>query len=375
VPDFAAVGDHPDLPDYAGPCINNLVPALLGRAPGAPMPAWMPAPLVGARQVVLLLLDGLGWEQMQERRDLLPTLCSMTGGWIHTVVPSTTATALTSVALGLTPGEHGVVGYRIDVHDEVLNVLRWSTPRGDARRAVPPAQFQPVPPFLGGDVPVVTRAEFNGSGFSLAHLAGTRHVGYRASSTLVVEVRRLLRAGERFVYAYYDGVDKVAHEYGLREHYDQELKATDRLVGDLLHDLPAGAVLLITADHGQVDVGANILSPAEEVLTRAERQSGEGRFRWLHARPGQAGELYDAAHEAHADQAWVVTLDQIRDEGWLGPRLSRQALERLGDVALVAREPVSFDDPADSGPFELVSRHGSVTPAEMRVPLLAAGKM
>ena len=44
---------------------------------------------------------------------------------------------------------------------------------------------------------------------------------------------------------------------------------------------------------------------------------------------------------------------------------------RLGDVALVARAPVSFHDPADSGPFELVCRHGSLTSAEVLVPLLA----
>jgi hypothetical protein len=43
----------------------------------------------------------------------------------------------------------------------------------------------------------------------------------------------------------------------------------------------------------------------------------------------------------------------------------------MGDVALVARDPISFDDPADTGPFRLVSRHGSLTSAEMLVPLLA----
>jgi len=42
----------------------------------------------------------------------------------------------------------------------------------------------------------------------------------------------------------------------------------------------------------------------------------------------------------------------------------------VGDVALVAREPMSFDDPADSGPFRLVSRHGSLTAAEMMIPLM-----
>ena len=59
-------------------------------------------------------------------------------------------------------------------------------------------------------------------------------------STLVTEVRRLLGAGEPFVYAYYDGVDKVAHEYGLGDHYDAEVAFADRLVADVLSVLPAG---------------------------------------------------------------------------------------------------------------------------------------
>jgi hypothetical protein len=49
------------------------------------------------------------------------------------------------------------------------------------------------------------------------------------------------------------------------------------------------------------------------------------------------------------------------------------ARSRLGDVAVVAHEPVSFDDPADTGAIVLRCRHGSLTPAEVRVPLLAAG--
>jgi predicted AlkP superfamily pyrophosphatase or phosphodiesterase len=331
----------------------------------------MPEPVHGASQVVLLVLDGLGWEQLQDRTHLAPTLVGLSGRPIHTVVPSTTATALTSITTGMTPGEHGVVGYRIEVRGEVLNVLRWTTPAGDARRRVPPHELQPTPPFLGANVPVVTKAEFAGSGFTLAHLSGVRHVGWRMASTLVSEVRRLLRSGERFLYAYYDGVDKVAHEYGLGAHYDAELTAADRLVGDVLSVLPEGAALLVTADHGQVDVGDDIRMLDPSVSALVALQSGEGRFRWLHAVPGAAEDLLEAASDAHGEVAWVVGLEQVRDEGWLGPTLTPAATGRLGDVALVAREPIAFDDPSDTGPFELVSRHGSVTRAEMLVPLLA----
>jgi len=365
------VAEHPLLPNFGGPCVAGLVPALFGPRGTASLPAWFPAPVVGAGQVVLLVLDGLGWEQLQDRRHAAPVLAGMAGGPITTVAPSTTATALTSITTGLTPGEHGVVGYRVDERGEVLNILRWSTPRGDARRTIEPGRFQPVPPFFGSHSPVVTRAEFEGSGFTSAHLAGVRLVGWRVPSTIVVEVRRLLAAGEPFVYAYYEGVDKVAHEYGLEEHFEAELGAADRLVADLLSVLPPGAVLLVTADHGQVHVGDNVLPPHPDVLSLTASQSGEGRFRWLHARPGAAGELLAAAADHHRDVAWVVSRDEVVDGGWLGPVVARDALRRLGDVALVAFAPVSFDDPADSGPYHLIGRHGSLTPAEMLVPLLA----
>ncbi len=57
------------------------------------------------------------------------------------------------------------------------------------------------------------------------------------------------------MYAYYEGIDKVAHAQGLGDYFDDELRAVDRLVGDVLAVLPPGAVLVVTADHGQVDVG------------------------------------------------------------------------------------------------------------------------
>ena len=364
------VGDHPLVPDYGGACLSNVVPALL--EPGEATPPWLPAIAAEADQVVLLLLDGLGWEQLEDRRHLAPNLSAMAGADILTVAPSTTAAALTSLTTGTAPGDHGVVGYRVLQDGDVLNILRWSTPSGDARRRIEPRAVQSEPAFGGQRPPVVTRAEFADTGFTQAHLDRVRFTGYRVPSTLVTEVGRLAGAGEPFVYAYYDGIDKVAHEYGLREHYDAELAFVDRLVGDVLAVLPAGAALVVTADHGQVDVGDRIVAPDPEVLGHVRQQSGEGRFRWLHALPGHEHALAEAARACHGEQAWVRTLAEVEMEGWFGSTISDAARVRLGDVALVAREDISFSDPADSGVFELVGRHGSLTPAEMRVPLLAA---
>jgi hypothetical protein len=362
----------PVLPAYGHGALSDVVPALLRREGG--VPAWMPDIVAAAPQVVLLACDGLGWEQMGERPDAVPTLAAMTGGPITSVAPSTTATALTSLSTGRPPAEHGIVGYRMHVGEgEILNVLRWRTGQGDARALVPPGDVQRILPFLGTAPPVVTRAEFEGGGFSDAHLPGVRNHGWRMPSTLVTNVRLLLEAGEPFVYAYYDGVDKIAHEYGLGVHYEAELRAADRLVADLIDVLPRGAVLVVTSDHGQVDVGANVVRIAPEVMDRVALLSGEGRFRWLHARPGMAAALAAEARRCHSDQAWVHTREEVEEAGWFGGPLSPESAARLGDVVLAAIDPVAFLDPVDSGPVSLMSRHGSLTAAEMLVPLLATG--
>jgi predicted AlkP superfamily pyrophosphatase or phosphodiesterase len=362
----------PILPDYAGANVRGIVPALLGpRSWDSSLPSWMPEPVTGANQAVLLVLDGLGWDQLQERRDVAPTIAALAGGPVTTVAPTTTATALSSIATGLTPGEHGLIGYRILLGGEVVNVLQWAADGESRRRSQPPSEVQRFPAFLGEEVPVVSPAELCFSAFSEGHLRGARPVGFRATSSMAVEVRNELEAGERFVYAYYGGVDKIAHERGFGDYYDAELRAADRLVGDLLDVLPPGAVLIVTADHGQVEVGDNIITPSAEILSMVALQSGEGRFRWLHARRGAADDLFAAAIAEFGGTAWVHRRQQIIDDGWFGPSVPPPIAGRLGDVAVVAREPVSYHDPLDSGPFALVCRHGSMTSAEMRVPLLA----
>lgn len=357
------------LPAYDGGCITNVVPALLH--PPDDLPGWLPAVAAEAPRVVLLVIDGLGWNQLEARRRLAPTLSGMDGGSITTVAPSTTATALTSISTGLPPGQHGVMGYRIAVDGEVLNVLRWTTESRDARQSIPPSKVQSQPCFGGQRPPVITRAEFEASGFTQAHLDQVRFTGYRTLGTLTAEVVRLAKSGEPFVYAYYEGLDKVSHEYGLGAQYDEELRWIDHLVATLLERLPAGTALVVTADHGQVETGDDVLELPSDVLTHVGMQSGEGRFRWLHARTGRHADLADAARSRLGAHAWVRTRDEAIAEGWYGPTVTDRAASRLGDVLLAAKGTLAFHDPKDTGPYVLVGRHGSLTADEMLVPLLA----
>lgn len=360
------VGDAPVVPDYAGDWLGALLPTLLaGRAPGG-APAWV----ARARQHVVLLIDGLGWEQYRRFGDALPALAPFTASPITAVVPSTTATALPSLATGVPPATHGMLGDKMRVGGRVLNVLRWTVPSG----APPdPAEVQPVQPFPGGRVAVVSGEAFIGSGFSAAHLRGAPYDGYAAPDQLVARVLDRVRAGTPLVYAYFPDLDRTAHERGF-EHdaFGAALAMADAIVGALHAALPSDVALLVTADHGHVTT-----DPAERVDLAplgpmVSAMAGSARFRYLHARPGAVGDLRAAATELVGDRAWVLDRAGLLAAGWLGPAMRPVVAGRLGDVILAARGTATMVDPADLRQAALVTMHGSVTAAEVMIPLLAA---
>ncbi len=378
-PDLGSTAIAPVLPDYRGACIANVVPRLLGRR-AAPTEGhdWMPEAADHARQVVLLVLDGLGWAQLRDRAALAPTLSAAAGidRPITSVAPTTTAAALTSITTGRPPADHGILGYRLADGDRIMNMLRWTLGADrDARQRVPVREFQPVAPFEGavGPVPVVSKTDFGGTGFTAAHLGDSPLHDYRVASSLALEVTRCLADGAPFVYAYYDGIDKVAHAHGLGEHYDAELVAVDRIVADVAAGLPPGAVLLVTADHGQIDVGTAVEMLGREAMGMVRFLSGEGRFRWVHTRPGADADLVALLESRYGDTTWVRTRAQLVDDGWFGGPIANGFADRLGDVALVPFAPIAFMDPADTGENRLACRHGSLTTDEMLVPLVALG--
>jgi len=355
----------PIVPVYDGPGVASLVPALLGVGEGA----WLPAPVRGARSVVLLVVDGLGWEALETHPGVLERVRGLDGAPVTTVAPSTTAAALTSITTGLAPSVHGLIGFRVRVDDGVLNALSWQS---DNRRPPDPTLVQRHAPFRGRPVPVVTKSEFHRSGFTEAHLRGGRFEGWRAVSALVERCRRLVDAGEPLVYAYYPGVDEIAHAHGLRDgFYEAELAFADRLVGDLQDALPEHAALLVTADHGQVHLEPDAWVGLGDLEPLVERCTGDGRFRYLHARRGAASELAHGAREIHGARAWVRTRDELLADGWLGPPPEPRVRRRIGDVVLAAHADVAFVDPRLPREARLRSGHGSLTGAEMWVPLLA----
>lgn len=353
-------------PDYSGAWIGGLFPALLrGRVP-AGLPDW----IARVAPVVVVLIDGLGWQMYQRFAALLPALGEFEGGPITTVVPSTTATALPSLTTGRTPGEHGMFGDRMRVGGRMLSVLQWTVPDGEPPA---PATVQRHAPFGGRVVPVISLAKFAGTGFSQAHLRGASFLGYETTDELVARVGESLGAGARLVFAYLPHVDRSAHERGM-EHgeFEQAVTTAGHAVRRIRHSVPASGAVIVTADHGHVavDPGARIdMTPLQPLVSA---MSGSSRLRYLHARPGAAPELLVAARQLVGDHAWIHDRGSLVASGWLGPSTAALTTGRLGDVILAARGEATLIDRSEERLNRLLTMHGSVTAAEMLVPLLVA---
>jgi hypothetical protein len=371
-------------PEYGGGSLSDVVPAALA-ALGVPVPdplGLAAGPLHGVRVVAVLLVDGLGQGLIDRAAPVAPVLADLAARPEALVItagfPSTTPTSLASLGTGAPPGAHGLVGFSVRVPDtdRVLNHLDW----GDEPD---PRRWQPLPTLFeraeaaGVATHVVSRAEFAGSGLSVAAYRGGAYDGAADVDALAARMLALMRdaTGPTLVYGYHPDLDRTGHRFGV--HSPQWMAAAadvDRLLGLLTEGLPPGSALMITADHGQVDVPprSRFDIDADERLRAGVRAvAGEPRVRLVYASPGAAADVVAAWREVLGDAAWVAPRDEAIAAGWFGPVTDEHA-RRLGDVvaachgdyAILATQTESERVP------RLVAFHGSATAAEMLIPLL-----
>jgi hypothetical protein len=364
-------------PAYHQRSLGDVVPAVaaaLGQPIEEPPPGLV---LPGAGSYVVFLVDGLGAELLRRHASYAPYLANLldysepgTAG-----VPSTTATSLASLGTGLVPGAHGLVGFtsRVPGTDQLLNALLWD-------RDVDPVQWQPHPTAFarlrarGVTVTVVNKRAFAGSGLTVAAHRGADYVGADKVGERIAAAVLSTRERPALTYLYDGDLDWTGHRYGVASsHWLQQLSMVDAEAEQLREALPTSTRLMVVADHGMVD------SPPErridvddhhELRDGVALLGGEARFRHLYCRRGAVDDVAATWRAFLGDRAEVLTREQVVARGWFGA-VGAGVLPRLGDVVVACGDDTAVVSTTDF-PYEarLVGLHGSLTPAEMMIPLL-----
>jgi Type I phosphodiesterase / nucleotide pyrophosphatase len=333
-------------------------------------------------RVLVVLVDGMGWHllpQVAESAPLLAAVLAGTAGRATQLVsafPSTTPTNLVSLATGASPGEHGILGFTLNVPgtDRVIHHIHW-------RDDPPPAVWQPVPTWFerlkdaGISARVVLPAAFAGSGLTEAAYRGAEFHPAEPTDDYARLVADELRAAPGFVFGYMADLDTAAHLFGVGSpQWHIAAAAVDALLTRLVAELPNNAALLVTADHGGLNVppDARVDLDTDPRLGEGVRLvAGEPRVRYLHTEPGAADDVQARWGEALDGRADVYSREQAVATGMFGP-VDPRHLARIGDVVVVctgdAAVLATAHEPPESA--RLIGFHGAATPAEMAIPLL-----
>lgn len=383
------------LPDYHGGSIVNLMDTLVeglgGTCPGAnpaPLAVLPPAEIAGHRQVVLIVVDGLG-DAFLSRMGPDTRLGACRRARLTSVFPSTTAAAVTTFLTGLAPRQHGLTGWHMYFRElgAVLAVLPGKPRYGGmtlSQAGYDAGRFfghRSVFDGLPCASRTVTPRHLAHSDFNLAHLGRAALVPYDGLEGFFATIANTLTTEQgrrrRFVYAYWPELDRIAHEAGsLSVAAEEHFRSWDEAFGQFLERVAGtDSLVIVTADHGFIDTDeahtVSLEHHPDLSACLALPLCGEPRVAYCYVRPDQARIFENYVGNRLARSAELHRSHDLIDQGWFGqgpahPRLA----DRVGDYTLVMRENFVIRDwlPGET-PYRQAGVHGGVSALEMRVPL------
>jgi hypothetical protein len=399
------------LPDYDGGGLVNVASTVLelcgarSAADPPPLRGVDPALLAGVRNVLVVLCDGLGSDQLQRLAvsgdvPFLARILQRAGRHdaaqlidATTIFPSTTAAAVTTMQTARTPQEHGNIAYFLWLEEfaMVAQMLRWG-PAAQRRgsffddRAIDPRTYVKVPSIHrairahGGRSYIVEPEIFRNEAMTRMHAAEATYVGYLLPSTMGVRVRQLLDDRPEddsplYIYAYWAGIDTVAHWYGPRgPEHAAEAALLDRDLERALGDRASGDTLVIlTADHGHASVDpARLIDLEADAELRALLRNpiaGEPRLVFLHT--DHPADVTAYLEHAYPGTFVLVDRDEAIEAGVFGRGDPELARRRIGEVlAMISDDRAASVVRVDGQVVLHRGAHGGMTADEMRIPVL-----
>jgi hypothetical protein len=377
------------LPDYRGGSIVNLMASIaLARGSEAalysPLELLSPSRLLTSKNIVLIVIDGLGYECLTSAGKSTG-LYNHLQGRISSVFPSTTATAITTFLTGIAPQQHGLTGWHMYLRElgTVMAVLpfhpRPGAPRAKGFNTARVFDQRPIFDQLKVRSYVVVPSKIIDSVYNAAYSGSACRRAYNSSlQTLFRTVVRVLREHNerKYVYAYYPELDRVAHEYGPAGRKTQaHLAEIDLAFTQFLEQIKgSNTTVIMTADHGFIETKERIELDNHPLLANTLRLPlcGESRVAYCYVYPERRALFEHYVETRLAGQATLLSSEELINRGYFGlgpphPRLQ----ERIGDYTLIMKDGYVIKDwlPGEER-YRHIGVHGGMSAAEMYVPLI-----
>jgi len=334
-------------------------------------------------KIVVVLVDGLGVEQIKQRAGHAPWLASQlnAGTITHSAFPATTSVNIGSFATGLMPGEHGLIGHLVwdRDHDERLNLLVGWNERTDPVKWQPHQTIAERAGSLGIAAHVISAAEYRDTPFTKATMRGGIFNAAESWNDRFEVARDILSSKESSIsYLYIPELDKYGHKNGWTSTgYATMLEDLDVALRSFASRLPKDAGLIITADHGMMETTKEkqlILDDYLESGGHTQFYGGDTRVGFVYLDDVSSIPKVVESLESVSYAFDAVTTQSAIEAGWFG-EVGREATSRLPELLLLAKGNYTLYHSKYFKPrsFEMISHHGALSPAETRIPLIRFG--
>lgn len=327
------------------------------------------------RVVCVVMVDGLGAANLSAAAGHASFLNQQSMEKISCFFPATTSTSLTSFATGSSPDQTNFTGYLVFDRKtkQSMNLLSgWADYESGT-------DFQQVTTIseqatsAGKEFHVVAPASYERSGFTGATMRGAKYVSANHLNERFAETKELLRKSSGLIYLYIPELDQTAHAFGVSsDKWLNLLELVDAEIRGLVSGLPKDAGVIVTADHGLVDVTEDNHIYLDENCEPGEFEFVGGDTRGLQlylADPTRIEEITLKLKSSLADSCYVVSPMELAESGWW--RLPAED-RYLPDLLVLARKQVALyhRDFAKKKSLLMKGHHGSITDSETGIPLI-----
>ncbi len=380
------------FPDYRGGSIVNLISSIeQGMGTGfdlyAPATALPVSELRQSKNVILLVIDGLGYDYLTSQGEG-SNLHGHLRSSLTTVGPSTTSAAIPTFLTGVAPQQHGFTGWFTWFRElgNILAVLPFQPRHGgcdmgqiDFNLGVLSgceSMFERI--HTGKHVVMPERiAE---SEFNMAFHDGARIWQFSELSDFfgVVKDAATSENQRNYVYAYWPEFDSLAHSKGIASsEVAQHFAELDEAFGRFVQSLQGtDSKIIVTADHGFVDIpssGVIQMSDHPELVdTLVLPLCGEKRFSFCYVHPEKSDRFQQYVESELSHALDMHRSADLIEQGWYGLGDPHPELEsRVGHYTLVLKPGYKIRDRVlGEKPKRHIGVHGGVSHEEMCVPLV-----
>ncbi len=319
--------------------------------------------------VAVLLLDGMGMCALNRNLAKGGFFRSHLVGEYSSVFPSSTVAATTSFLSGASPCRHGWLGWTGYFPEVDRNVVLFSNEDAMSGRT---AAREPLAPHRFSYRSIL--ALISAQGVSTHMIAPFLPPNPKNFEELCSIMRDILsKNGRKMIYAYWPEPDAAMHCNGVfSEEAESVMAALERETQALWESVPKNTLLLITADHGQIDAGKNYcICNFPAIADCLKRQpSCEPRALNLFVKEGKQEAFRSAFEEYFQDKFKLLSKEEFLRSGLLGRGAPHPALsDTLGDFFAVATgDAAIYNTKEEAERFKGV--HAGLTEDELCIPLI-----